>query len=235
MNAPFSPGSGAEPAPAAARSRSPSTTRDRLVGAMVEALRERGLHGIGLNELLVRADAPKGVLYHHFPGGKTALAVAAIETTVDAIAAALSRLCLPPAPEGGSPWPPDRPQPDLVKGLQFWLAQAAHTLTASDFERGCPLATVALESTARDLELRAALGQGFARLRAVLAQALAQRGVPDGEALALATVVISTYEGALMQARVEGRPDTLQRSTGWLLEQVQASLNRAAQAKESRP
>ena len=32
-------------------------------------------------ELLSAAGAPKGVLYHHFPGGKQALAVAAVEAT----------------------------------------------------------------------------------------------------------------------------------------------------------
>ena len=59
-------------------------TRDRLIGAMLQALSTRGLHGVGINELLVAARAPKGVLYHHFPGGKTELAVATIEQLVAA-------------------------------------------------------------------------------------------------------------------------------------------------------
>ncbi|MDP1683903.1 TetR/AcrR family transcriptional regulator, partial [Hydrogenophaga sp.] len=57
-------------------------TRERLIAAMTDALRRRGLHGIGLTELLAQAGAPKGVLYHHFPGGKTELAVAAIDDVV---------------------------------------------------------------------------------------------------------------------------------------------------------
>jgi len=52
---------------------------------MLRALCRTGLHGTGLNELLAqaRARAPKGVPYHHFPGGKTELAVVAIEAAVE--------------------------------------------------------------------------------------------------------------------------------------------------------
>ncbi|ERI53646.1 hypothetical protein N878_14690, partial [Pseudomonas sp. EGD-AK9] len=55
------------------------TTRDKLIDAMIDALQRKGLHGVGLSELLADAGAPKGSLYHHFPGGKSELAVAAIE------------------------------------------------------------------------------------------------------------------------------------------------------------
>src|SRR3990167_3882874 len=50
------------------------STRDKLITAMADALQRKGLHGVGLNELLAQAGAPKGSLYHHFPGGKSELA-----------------------------------------------------------------------------------------------------------------------------------------------------------------
>ena len=68
--------------PAEAPSPSPATppgTRDRLIAAMTDALRRRGFHGVGVSDILQQAGAPKGVLYHHFPGGKAELAVAAID------------------------------------------------------------------------------------------------------------------------------------------------------------
>ena len=73
-------------------SDSPLPTRDRLIAAMLNALRRKGYHGVGLSELLTEAGAPKGVLYHHFPQGKTELAVAAIEHAVDGLARALDKL-----------------------------------------------------------------------------------------------------------------------------------------------
>ena len=53
------------------------STKDRLTRAAANLFRNRGYHGVGLNELLTEARAPKGSLYHHFPNGKTDLAMAA--------------------------------------------------------------------------------------------------------------------------------------------------------------
>jgi len=47
---------------------------------------------------------------------------------------------------------------DPVPVLREWLAAAWQQLECSGVERGCPLATVALETTAEDTALRAALG-----------------------------------------------------------------------------
>lgn len=178
-------------------------TRDRLIAAMTDALQRRGLHGIGLAELLQSARAPKGVLYHHFPGGKTELAVAAIDNVVAAIDASLQRLLQRPGP--------------ALDGLRQWLSHAGQQLQRSGFERGCPLAAVALESTSQDELIRVALARGFALLRERLAQVLVQAGVPAARAPGLAALLVSAYEGALMQARVAGDTRALQATTDTLL------------------
>jgi len=54
-------------------------TRDRLIAAAIELFQARGYHGVGVNDVLAAAEAPKGSLYHHFPGGKAELAIAAID------------------------------------------------------------------------------------------------------------------------------------------------------------
>jgi TetR/AcrR family transcriptional regulator, lmrAB and yxaGH operons repressor len=158
---------------------------------MSRALQRRGLHGVGLNELLAEAQAPKGVLYHHFPGGKTALAVAAIQATVARIVASLDQLIAARA--------------DPLPLLRGWLAAAQKQLEHSHFEHGCPLATVALESTAEDTALRAALAEGFATIRERLATLLAAAGLAPGKAGPLSALIVAAYEGALMQARVAGQ------------------------------
>ena len=175
------PPAAAEPLPA---------TRDRLLGAMTDALRTRGLHGIGLSELLAQAGAPKGVLYHHFPGGKQELAIAALRASVERSAASLERLA-------ASGTPP-------VTALRGWMGSALKQLEASGFELGCPLAGVALESTAADTELRQVLAEAFATLRTRLAAVLAGGGIAPRRAATLATLSVAAYEGALMQARVAG-------------------------------
>jgi TetR/AcrR family transcriptional repressor of lmrAB and yxaGH operons len=181
----------------------PSTTRDRLLAAMADALQRRGLHGVGLTELLQTAQAPKGVLYHHFPGGKNELAVAAIDHVVVDIDAGLQRLLQRP----GEP----------LDALRNWLDRAAQHLQRSGFERGCPLAAVALESTAEDEAIRLALARGFAMLRERLTQVLGRAGVAPARAPGLAALAVSAYEGALMQARVAGNVQALQATADTLL------------------
>lgn len=61
----------------------PLPTKDRLIRAAAQLFRVRGYHGVGLNDLLEAADAPKGSLYHHFPNGKSDLALAAAHWASD--------------------------------------------------------------------------------------------------------------------------------------------------------
>lgn len=166
------------------------TTRERLINAMITTLQHRGLHGAGLSEILATAKAPKGVLYHHFPGGKDALAVAAIEATISYLCHKLDTYMAR--------------EPDVLAALQAWILRALRGLDDSEFELGCPLAAVALESTAADVEIRAALAAGFTELRGRMAQALQQAGHEPARAAAIAALILAAYEGGLLQARVAG-------------------------------
>jgi len=177
--------------------------RERLIAAMTDALRRRGLHGVGLTELLQAAQAPKGVLYHHFPGGKTALAVAAIDAVVDRMCEGLDRLL--------------RDTPDPHEALRLWMARATGRLSGSGFESGCPLATVALETTPADVALRDALARAFERIRDRIAQGLQAAGIAGPRAQGVAALVVAAYEGGLLQARVAHSTEPLDRIADTLL------------------
>lgn len=197
---------------AAARTPDPQQgTRERLIRAMLDALRTRGFHGVGISELLAEAQAPKGVLYHHFPGGKTELAVAALDVVVGQITAGLDRLF--------------ERHGDPTLALAAWMTDTHKTLLDSAYERGCPLATIALESTADDTVIRDAVARGFAAIRNTLKRALMTAGVPPERAASLATLIVSAYEGALIQARVAGSKKPLQDTSSTLLEILRHSLS----------
>ena len=168
--------------------------RTRLINAMTAALQKRGLHGSGLTDLLAAAGAPKGVLYHHFPGGKTELAVAAVNATVE-------RLCLmlDERMAGNDP----------AAALMAWINGAQQRMAASGYENGCPLATIALETTAADVEIRAALGAGFASIRVRIADGLVLAGYDPAAAGALSALMLAAYEGGLLQARAAGTPEPM--------------------------
>lgn len=191
-------------------------TRDRLVAAMLDALRTRGYHGVGLTELLTAAQAPKGVLYHHFPGGKAELAVRAIESVVAKLGADLDKVLKRTA--------------DPVDALGAWMGSAQRVLAGSGFASGCPLATIALESTPDDDAIRAALAEGFASIRTRLADALAGAGMAQAQARGAAALIVSAYEGALLQARVAGSVQAMRDTSEALI-----GLLRLALAERSTP
>lgn len=178
-------------------------TRERLIAAMTDALRRRGLHGIGLTELLAQAGAPKGVLYHHFPGGKTELAIAAIDDVMSRMLRGLDALL--------------SQTPDPIEATRRWMGGATARLHDTGFECGCPLATVALESTPDDRALREALARAFATMRERIALALHQAGEPRESAQGVAALIVATYEGGLLQARVAQSTEPIQQATQALL------------------
>jgi TetR/AcrR family transcriptional regulator, lmrAB and yxaGH operons repressor len=168
-------------------------TRTRLIRAMQIALASKGFHGIGLNELLANADAPKGVMYHHFPGGKAELALAAIEQSTTTMLQQLTKAMH------------KFEQP--ADAVAQWFEGAIKNLSQQKYELGCPLATVALETVAADVELRQAIADSFLRIRQALAEALQNASIANSKPLA--ALIVSAFEGALMQARVAQSPKPL--------------------------
>ncbi len=161
-------------------------SRQRLIRTMHIALATKGLHGIGLNELLEKAQAPKGVMYHHFPGGKTELAVAAIKHSTQIT---LQQLELA-----------HQKAVDPAQTMSAWFEESMKHLRKNGFEYGCPLAAVALETTPDDQVLREAIAESFKSIRHFLSKYLLNAGIsnPTG----VAALIVSAYEGSLMQSRV---------------------------------
>jgi len=54
-----------------------SSTKNNLIWTAAKLFQEKGFNGVGLSEILAVSGIPKGSLYHHFPNGKSDLALAA--------------------------------------------------------------------------------------------------------------------------------------------------------------
>jgi|SRR5690242_646093 AcrR family transcriptional regulator len=173
----------------------PRPSRDRLLDAAVELLQRQGFHGTGLNELLERSEAPRGSLYHYFPGGKEQIGAEAIARAGDQVAAAVAHLV--------------RTTPSVADAVEALAALLAAGLETSDFERGCPVATTALEVTPRSEPIRAAAQASFERWLAPLRDRLAATGFDRLEAARRADLAIATLEGALVLARARRNADVL--------------------------
>ena len=179
---------------------------------MVDALRNRGYHGVGINDLLAAAQTPKGVLYHHFPGGKSELAVKAIESVAEQLALGLEKII--------------QRASDPVEAMSQWMDSAQKMLQKSNFHAGCPLATIALESTEVDVEIRMALNNAFTLLRSKITGVLRSVGMPDQSAKATSALIVSAYEGALLQSRVAEDTGIMRETSEALISLVRLNLAR---------
>ena len=164
-------------------------TRARLVESMLELLQARGYSGTGMNAVTKHAAAPKGSLYFHFPEGKEALGLEAIE-----LAASRFRALVEDASrEGGKPSETVRRIIDVLSDM----------VTDSDFQLGCPVSVVTLEMGTDSDRLRSACATAFDSWIAPMAEYLAATGHPDPHARTLATALVSMVEGALIVSRAQ--------------------------------
>ena len=173
----------------------PRPSRERLLDSAVDLLQRQGYHGTGLNELLERSEAPRGSLYHYFPGGKEQIGAEAIARAGDQVAAAVVHLL--------------RTKPSVADAVEALAGLLAAGLEASDFERGCPVATTALEVTPRSEPIRAAVQASFESWLAPLRERLEAAGFDRHQAARRADLAIATLEGALVLARARQDADVL--------------------------
>ena len=58
-----------------------SDARSRMIAGAARLLAERGLQATSFSTVLAATGAPRGSIYHHFPGGKDELVTAALDAT----------------------------------------------------------------------------------------------------------------------------------------------------------
>jgi AcrR family transcriptional regulator len=178
-------------------------SRKKMVRSAALLFRERGLAGTSFRDVVAHSGAPRGSIYHHFPGGKAQLAEEAVDWAGGVIAAWMQR-------EGADP----------VAMLRSFVAAWRQVLAGEDFRAGCPLVAVATGTD--DARLAEATSIAFARCEDGFASSLRTAGADEARAASLATLVVAGLEGAIVLCRAR-------RDTG-PLEEVAAELETAIRA-----
>src|SRR3954447_19658550 len=105
-------------------------SRERMIASAAQLFRRRGIEGTSFSDVLAHSGAPRGSIYHHFPGGKAQLAEEATRYAGEVIAGGLVA-----ALDEKDPSAAVRGFAGLYRGL----------LQASDFAAGCPIVSATLE------------------------------------------------------------------------------------------
>jgi AcrR family transcriptional regulator len=165
--------------------------RERMVFSAAQLIRRDGVAATGLREIVAHADAPRGSLQHYFPGGKEQLVGEAIawggryaSRRVERIVASLR------APT---------PSRLFAAMVQQWIDD----YRANGFAAGCPIAAATVDCADAVDAARRAAAAAFDDWRRPFAAALVDMGVPSRRAKSLATLAISSLEGAILMARAE--------------------------------
>jgi AcrR family transcriptional regulator len=169
------------------RRRGEPTTRERMIASTALLVRERGARATSIDDVLAHSGAPRGSVYHHFPGGRDEMLREAT-----ALAGRSITVLLRQAGANG-------PLAALDAIFDLYRAQ----LEGDDFRPGCPVVAVAIEEREDgDRSLQDAAATAFAKWEDVLATTLAGAGVKRARARELATMTIASFEGAIVLARV---------------------------------
>jgi AcrR family transcriptional regulator len=168
-------------------------------------LAKKGLQGASFSEILEASGAPRGSLYHHFPGGKDELVLAALEHAGNQALGVLDRL------SGKSPR-------EVAEGfLSLWRS----VLARSDLSAGCAVVAVTVAAESEELRLRAAdILRGW---REKLAALFTESGISKKKARAIAASLVASCEGAVILARAERTFETFDLVAAEQLAMVEAA------------
>lgn len=174
--------------------------RDRMIAGAVRLLAQQGLQATSFAEVLQLTGAPRGSIYHHFPGGKDQLVAAAVVAAGDHALRVLDGLA------GQSP----------ERVTETFLGLWRLLLERSGNSAGCAVLAVTVATRSDDLLDRA--GTVFRTWRTRLGDLLAAGGLPD--AAAFAATLVAAAEGAVVLARAERSAEPFDAVAGYLLAQV---------------
>jgi TetR/AcrR family transcriptional repressor of lmrAB and yxaGH operons len=169
--------------------------RERMINSALVLMGEQGIEATSFSQVLEHSGAPRGSIYHHFPGGKAQLIEEATRYAGDIVVKLLTE-----AVEAH-----DDPIAAVDAVVGFWRTVQYD----SDFAAGCPVVAATLEDSRSAAAREAAAA--FERWEQLYVDILGRAGVPEERAHSLASIAISAVEGAVILARAQRSNAPLER------------------------
>jgi AcrR family transcriptional regulator len=170
-----------------------------MVQSAAVLVRERGVHGVGLREIVAHSGGPRGSLQRWFPGGKAQLVTEALDLAGAELSAQVDSKLVEA-----------RSLPDAIDAV---IAPWRQLLLESEFTLGCPVAATVVDASGNDQlreKARVLLAQWHDSVRDVLIRFGDHKSTADDHA----SVLLAALQGALILARAQHSTeplDTVQR------------------------
>jgi TetR/AcrR family transcriptional repressor of lmrAB and yxaGH operons len=179
-------------------------TRRKMVVGAARLLAERGLQETSFSEVLELTGAPRGSIYHHFPGGKDQLVADAVDL------AGAHAIALLDGAAGTSP----------ADVASHFVGMWREVLVRSNFKAGCSVLAVTIATDSTDLLDHAATV--FRNWRLKLAELLRSGGLSERDASRFAAILIAGTEGGVVLSRAEQSMEPFELVADQLLAQIQS-------------
>jgi len=184
-----------------------SSARARLLEATEDMLREAGMSGAGIKEIVARSAAPIGSLYHYFPGGKTQLVTESLRLHAEKVLRLMEHFF-----DG---------RKTAAAALRALFNAAAEGFERGGANKGCALGAVTLDLMPPDSEIREVCRQAFDHWISMIA---AQLPFSDKRSQrSFAVMVVAALEGAFILARAEQSGGPFRDVGEWLAAIVSAN------------
>ena len=178
-------------------------TRARMLGATAESLRETGMAGTGIKEIVARSGAPIGSVYHHFPGGKTQIVTESLQNH-----SAKALRLLQTFFDGKRP---------PAKAVKMLFDNAAKEFEKAGSMKGCAIGSVALDLTREDFEIREICQASFESWIELIATQVPR---------SLAQTIVVALEGAFVLGKALKSGDPFRAAGKWLAATLEAQERR---------
>ena len=190
----------------------------RIIDATLDLLCRSGLSGVAINQVVAASTAPKGSIYHFFPGGKLELASVALKE----------------AERGEGQWFRGifDQRESIAQKVELLFTSAANLLEESEFMKGCPVAAVALDLDRDSEGLRPVCRAIFTTWQNIIAAGLDE--VPERDRARVAEFILAALEGSLILSRTEATKEPLLRA-GKMLAEILGGKYRAVAPEVSAP
>ncbi|WP_218136460.1 TetR/AcrR family transcriptional regulator [Nonomuraea jiangxiensis] len=165
--------------------------RERMVFSAAQLIRRDGVGPTGMRDVAAHAQAPRGSLQHYFPGGKEQLVNEAVAWAGRYAGNRIARFL--------AALPEPTPSGLFAEMVRQWTDE----YETSGFAGGCPVAAATVDCAESTASTREAASAAFSTWTGSVAEALTGMGVAEERAAALATLMISSLEGAIVIARAE--------------------------------
>jgi AcrR family transcriptional regulator len=159
-----------------------------MVLSAAALLGEYGTSATSIDRVLAHSGAPRGSVYHHFPGGRTQLIDEAVALAGDFITGLLDA-----AMQADDP----------VEAIDAFFVLWRERLVESDFRVGCPIVAVTVETNDDAPRLSRSAAAVFARWQDMLAALFVRHGLTEERSRRLGSFIVAAVEGAVIMCRAE--------------------------------